>query len=214
MKTDDLIAALSSDLEPARPRAVGSRLALGLGLGAAVSAAAMVLWLGVRADLMHAMMTGPFWMKFAYALSVAALGFGLIDRLARPDGEGGMFGPLILVPLGVMIVLSAYQLTGLNHAERMHLMMGASWQVCARNIVILSIPVFAGLFWSLRALAPTRLTAAGAVAGMLAGAAGTFIYEFHCNESAAPFVAIWYTLGIASVGLLGAVCGRILLRWQ
>lgn len=214
MKTDDLIAALSSDLEPARPRAVGSRLALGLGLGAVVSAAVMVLWLGVRADLMHAMMTGPFWMKFAYALSVAALGFGLTDRLARPDGEGGMFGPLILVPLGVMIVLSAYQLTGLNHAERMRLMMGASWQVCARNIVILSIPIFAGLFWSLRALAPTRLTVAGAVAGMLAGAAGTFIYEFHCNESAAPFVAIWYTLGIASVGLLGAVCGRVLLRWQ
>ncbi|HJW42582.1 MAG TPA: DUF1109 domain-containing protein [Rhizomicrobium sp.] len=214
MKTDDLIAALSSDVEPVRPRAVVSRLALGLGFGAVVSAAVMVLWLGVRADLMQAMMTGPFWMKFAYALSVAVLGFGLIDRLARPDGEGGVFGPLILAPLAVMIAIAAYQLTGLNHAERMRLMMGASWQVCARNIVILSIPIFAGLFWSLRALAPTRLTATGAVAGMLAGAAGTFIYEFHCNESAAPFIAIWYTLGIAAVGLLGAIFGRILLRWQ
>ncbi|MEI9992421.1 MAG: DUF1109 domain-containing protein [Rhizomicrobium sp.] len=214
MKTDDLIAALSSDLEPARPRAVGSRLALGLGIGVVVSAAVMVLWLGVRADLMHAMMTGPFWMKFVYALSVAVLGFGLIDRLARPDGEGGIFGPLILAPLGVMIALAIYQLVLAPDDQRMAMMMGVSYEVCAFNIVVLSIPVFAGLFWSLKALAPTRLTLAGGVAGILAGAAGTVIYGFHCTESAAPFVAIWYTMGIAAVALLGAVFGRVLLRWQ
>lgn len=213
MKTDDLISALSAELDPVPRRAVGGRLALGLGIGLAFSAALMVLWLGVRADLMPAMMTGPFWMKFAYAFSVAVLGFGLIDRLARPDGEGGIFGPMILAPLGVMIALAAWQLIGLSHAERMVLMMGSSAQVCARNIVVLSLPVFVGLFWSLRALAPTRLTFAGAVAGCLAGAAGTFIYAFHCTESAAPFVAIWYTLGIAAMGLLGALLGRLMLRW-
>jgi len=214
MKTDDLIAALSTGLEPSRSRAVGSRLALGLAVGAVASAALMVLWLGVRADLMHAMMTGPFWMKFAYALSVAVLGFGLIDRLARPDGEGGVFGPLILAPLGAMIALAIYQLVEAPDDRRMAMMMGGSSEVCAFNIVILSIPVFAGLFWSLRALAPTRLTLAGGVAGTLAGAAGTFIYAFHCTESAAPFVAIWYTLGIAAVSFLGAIFGRVLLRWQ
>ena len=213
MKTDDLIAALSTGVEPVPSRAVGSRLALGLGLGAVISAAIMVLWLGVRADLMPAMMTGPFWMKFAYALVVAVFGFGLIDRLARPDGEGGVFGPLILAPLGVMIALAAYQLVGEPRDVRMHLMMGVSYQVCARNIVILSLPIFAGLFWGLRALAPTRLTLAGAAAGLLAGAAGTLIYAFHCTESAAPFVAIWYTLGIAATGLIGALLGRLLLRW-
>jgi hypothetical protein len=213
MKTDDLIAALSTGVAPVPPRAVGNRLALGLGLGAAVSAAMMVLWLGVRADLMHAMMTGPFWMKFAYAFSVAVLGFGLVDRLSRPDGEGGVFGPLILAPLGVMIALTVYELIGEPHDVRMHLMLGSSYQVCARNIVILSLPIFAGLFWGLRALAPTRLTLAGAVAGLLAGAAGTLIYAFHCTESAAPFVAIWYTLGIVATSLLGALLGRLLLRW-
>ena len=214
MKTDDLIAALSADIEPARPRAVGRRLALGLGVGAVVSAALMVLWLGVRADLMQAMMTPPFWMKFGYSLSVAALGFGLIDRLARPGGEGGIFGPLIFAPLGFMIAMALYRLFQAPDAQRMAMVMGHSSQVCARNIVVLSIPIFAGLFWSLKQLAPTRLTLAGAVAGTLAGAAGTFIYAFHCNESAAPFVAVWYTLGIAAVGVLGAVFGRVLLRWQ
>jgi hypothetical protein len=213
MKTDDLIAALSTDLPPVPRRAVGSRLAIGLGIGVALSAAVMVLWLGVRADLMHAMMTGPFWMKFAYALAVAALGFGLIDRLARPDGQGGVFGPMILAPLGVMIVLAAWQLSGASHEARMAMMMGGSAQVCARNIVLLSLPIFGGLFWALRALGPTRLTLAGAIAGVVAGAAGTVIYAVHCTETAAPFVAIWYTLGIAAMGALGAVLGRLMLRW-
>ncbi len=213
MKTDDLIAALASDASPTSRHAVGRTLGLGLAVGVVVSVAMMVLWLGVRADLMHAMMTGPFWMKFAYALSVAVLGFGLIDRLARPDGEGGVFGPLILAPLAIMVALAGYQLVGAPEELRMKLMLGGSYQVCARNIVILSAPIFFGLFWALRALAPTRLILAGAVAGVLAGAAGTLIYAFHCTESAAPFVAIWYTLGIVAVGAFGALLGRSVLRW-
>ena len=213
MKTDDLIEALASDVAPSPHHAVGRTLVLGVAVGGVVSVAIMVLWLGVRADLMDAMRTGPFWMKFAYALSVAALGFGLIDRLARPDGEGGVFGPMILAPLAVMTALAIYQLSAAPEELHMKMMLGATYQVCARNIVIISAPIFLGLFWALRSLAPTRLTLAGGVAGVLAGAVGTFVYAFHCNESAAPFVAIWYTLGIAAVGLVGALLGRVLLRW-
>jgi hypothetical protein len=213
VKTEDLIEVLASDAAPSPGQTVSRTLILGLALGAAVSIAVMVLWFGVRPDLMDAMRTGPFWMKFAYALSVAALGFGLIDRLARPGGDGGVFGPLLLAPLAVMTVLAMYQLTGAPEEQRMKLVLGSMYEICTLNIVVVSAPIFLGLFWAMRSLAPTRLTLAGAVAGMLAGAAGTFIYAFHCNESAAPFVAIWYTLGIAAVGVLGALLGRSLLRW-
>ena len=213
MKTDDLISALARDVVPMPRHAVGRTLSLGLGVGMVVAVAIMVLWLGVRADLMDAMRTGPFWMKFAYALSVAVLGFGLIDRLARPDGDGGLFGAMILAPLAVMTALAIYQLAGVPEELRMKMMLGGSYQVCARNIVIISAPVLLGLFWALRSLAPSRLTLAGAVAGVLSGAVGTFIYAFHCNESAMPFVAIWYTLGMAAVGAVGGLLGRATLRW-
>lgn len=213
MKTDDLISALANDASPTPSNAVARTLGLGLGLGVVVSALTMMLWLGIRADLMASMMTGPFWMKLAYALSVAALGFGLIERLARPDGEGGVFRPLILAPLAIIVALAGYQLLGASDAVRMQLMLGGSYQVCSRTIVILSIPIFLGLFWALRALAPTRLVLAGAVAGLVSGAAATAIYAFHCTESAAPFVAIWYTLGMLVAGAIGALLGRSLLRW-
>jgi hypothetical protein len=213
MRTDDLVAALSADLEPVPRHAVAGRLVLGLGAGVAASAVLMLLWLGLRPDMMPATATPMFWMKFVYALSIAAFGFGLIDRMARPDGKGGIFRGLLFVPLAVIAAVALYRYFQAPPERHMAMLMGGSWRVCARNIVLLSLPIFAGLFWSLRALAPTRLTLAGGAAGVLAGAAGTFIYAFHCTESAAPFVAIWYTLGIAAVGLFGALLGRLALRW-
>jgi hypothetical protein len=92
-------------------------------------------------------------------------------------------------------------------------MMGASSNVCPWRIALLSLPLFAGAFWSLSKLAPTRPIVAGTMAGLLAGAFGAWIYAFHCDESAAPFVVIWYTLGIAAVGALGGALGRFVLRW-
>ncbi|MBA8840829.1 NrsF family protein, partial [Ochrobactrum sp. RH2CCR150] len=46
-----------------------------------------------------------------------------------------------------------------------------------------------------------------------AGAVGVLIYSLHCPESGMPFIAIWYTLGIAISGLLGMIGGRVVLHW-
>jgi hypothetical protein len=98
-------------------------------------------------------------------------------------------------------------------ADHAKILFGGSYDICPWRIVVLALPVFAGIFWALRKLAPTRPMLAGAVGGLAAGAAGAFVYAFHCDESGMPFVAIWYTLGIISVGALGAVLGRWSLRW-
>jgi len=65
----------------------------------------------------------------------------------------------------------------------------------------------------MRGLAPTRPAQAGGAAGLLAGAAGAAVYALHCPEMAAPFLGIWYVLGMAIPALLGAVLGPRLLRW-
>ncbi len=99
--------------------------------------------------------------------------------------------------------MAATQLMDAAPAARTHLIMGSSADVCPWRIIVLSLPICAGTLWSLRALAPTRLIVAGAVAGFGSGALGAWIYAFHCDESAMPFVFIFYTLGIALVGALG-----------
>jgi hypothetical protein len=91
--------------------------------------------------------------------------------------------------------------------------LGQSWRVCSSLVFLLSIPIFGGLLWSFRRLAPSRLRAAGATAGLAAGAWGATLYCLHCPEVSAIFVLTWYTLGIGLAALLGAIVGPRLLRW-
>ena len=212
MTTDSLIDALADGLAPVRPGHVARVLALTLFCGALVSAALMFFGFGLRPDLSAAMTGGPFWMKFTYTLALAGIGLWIVERLARPSMEARSQIALLAVPFAALLALALWE-WNLPGADRHHLLMGGSANVCVRNIWLVSAPVFIALFWGLRRLAPTRLTLAGAGAGLLAGAAGAWIYAFHCTESAAPFVALWYTLGILGAGLAGAILGRWVLRW-
>ena len=211
MKTDDLIARLSD--EPLRTRSVETTLAMALVGGALLALAAMLLWLQVRPDIATAVATSAFWVKLAYAAALAALSFPVVARLARPDRLAGRISIAIAVPVLMLLGLALSQLAQAPPGGALHLVMGASARVCSLRIIALSTPVLATLFLSIRTLAPTRLVSAGAAAGILAGAVGTLIYALHCDESAALFVVIWYTLGIAAVGTLGGLLGRTLLRW-
>ena len=111
-----------------------------------------------------------------------------------------------------ILLLAGLQM-GAPGADMPGLVMGRSSRVCAIYVTLTALPTLAATFWALRRLAPTRLTLAGAGAGLFAGAAGAFVYCFHCTEEAAPFIAIWYTLGIGAVTAIGALLGRSLLRW-
>jgi hypothetical protein len=104
----------------------------------------------------------------------------------------------------------------LGHAEKAQwpaMWLGGSWKSCSSLIFLLSIPLFAGILRSFSRFAPTRLAAAGAAAGLAAGATAATIYSFHCPEVSAAFVLSWYSLGIGLPAVLGAFAGPRLLRW-
>jgi len=212
VKTDDLIADLSGKLSPTPARAGAAPLYWGVGAGALVSAGLMLGWLGPRPDLMGAMHTSPFWMKFGYTLAFAVLAFWAALRLAHPGAPARTAMRAILLPVAGMIGLAALQIA-LSHGVTAPMFYGVSHDVCPERIFVMALPIFAGSLWGLRRLAPTRLALTGGIAGLLAGAAGAWIYAFACAENGALFVSIWYTLGIVSVGLLGAALGRLVLRW-
>ncbi len=212
MTTDDLIARLSGELRPAQPAWWAFRAPIAIGL--LLSVVAMLSWLGPRPDLAAAILTRPFWMKFVYTAAFAVFAFWLTERLGRPGTRRAH--PLELLGLVVLALfaMAAFDMMKAAPAARHHMMMGVSSNVCPWRIVTLALPFLAAALWSLRRLAPTNLALTGFAAGLFAGAAGALVYAFHCTESTAPFVAIWYTLGIAVTGLIGALAGRWLLRWQ
>jgi len=213
VKTDELIGNLSATLEPVPRHAVLLRLLQGAGLGALVSFVVMWAWLGFRPDLGHAVDTSAYWMKFFYTLSLALFAFWATERLARPTSKAGwpLFGAAFVIL--ALTFLSGMQMMHTPAAKRMPMLMGHSSHVCPWLIVALSVPIFIGTFWSLRTLAPTRIVLAGAVAGFASGALGAWIYAFRCDETTAPFLLVFFTLGMAVVGLAGALIARRVLRW-
>jgi hypothetical protein len=212
MKTDDLIAALASDLAPAPRGWVSRNLAIGVAAGLA---GAVLIWLaeyGPRPDLADAAATGPFWMKFFYTLALTAAGLWLVARAGRPGAAMATPAFVLLAPLVLLMPVTGLALFDPD-ADRIGLILGHSATTCSIAIALIALPALAGALWSLRQLAPTRLTEAGASAGLFAGSEGAFVYAFYCTEDAAPFVALWYTLGILLTATLGAFLGRALLRW-
>lgn len=212
MKTDDLIAQLSEAPEPIPPHAAARTLLGGLVPGAFIAFAFTALALGFRRDFATAVTDWQYWAKFAYTLTFAALAFPVVKRLSHPGASGGPLWRELLAPLAVLGLGALGQWTTAPAEQHMRLLFGGSFLVCPWLIVAVSLPVFAGTIAAMRKLAPTDPNA-GLAAGLFAGAAGAFIYGFHCNETSLVFVAIWYTAGILLTGLIGLAAGRALLRW-
>jgi len=212
MKTDELIAILAQDLKPARRGMVARWLLLGLVLGAALSTALMMATIGPRPDLHAAMQLKAFWVKFIYTLALAGLGFAILARQARAGQDSRKITMALAAPVAALMVLAAVQLSA-PYADTAELVMGSTWSVCPWLVLMLSLPLTLCLLLAMRRLAPTRLAWAGAAAGLLAGSIAATIYGFHCPEMAAPFLLVWYTLGIAFSAAFGAFLGPRLLAW-
>ncbi|RST54172.1 NrsF family protein [Variovorax sp. DXTD-1] len=213
MKTDDLVAMLANGAVPTPRRAAGRRLALAVLAGVPLSFAILLTEYGVRRDLVQAMFWPMFWVKVLFPLCIAAAAFVAVQRLARPGVPVRRAWIGIAVPVLVVWVLAAMSWFNAPPEERMPLLMGESWRICAVSIGLMALPVFAAALVALRGLAPTRPALAGAAAGGLAGGVGAAVYALHCMELTAPFLAVWYISGIAVPVVLGAVLGPRLLRW-
>jgi len=213
MDTDTLIRSLSADV-PAVPRhAIGRRIALGFGLGAAAALAVIVAWLGFRPDIGGAMRGYSFWMKWIYTASLGLIAIVATIRLARPDPAPLRWLWLLAVPVVLLAIVGIVEMMLAPVDQWLAMWLGHSWKQCPWIVLRLSVPIFVGLLWSYRRMAPTRLRAAGAVAGLAAGACAATLYCLHCPEVSAIFVLTWYTLGIGLAAAIGALLGPRLLRW-
>jgi hypothetical protein len=213
MKTDDLIASLAQDVPPVRRGAVGRRIGAGILAGALVTIVLVVAGLGIRPDLALAMRGYSFWMKWIYTASLGIGALVMVTRLARPDAVRLRWLWVIAVPAALLAVIGGTEMAHVPPGDWLAMWLGQSWKVCPWIVLLLSAPIFVGLLWSFRRLAPTRLHAAGAAAGLASGAWAATLYCLHCPEVSAIFVLTWYTLGIALAAAAGALLGPRLLRW-
>ncbi|HEY2416785.1 MAG TPA: DUF1109 domain-containing protein, partial [Steroidobacteraceae bacterium] len=213
MKTDDLIAMLATGTAPVPQRATSRRLSVALLIGLPLSVACMVTVYGVRRDLMQVMSLPMFWVRLAFPICMVVAGFVIVQGLARPGARVHLAWLGLALPVLVIWSMALMMLASAPAEQRPALVMGQTWRTCTMNIAFISVPVFAAMIVALKGLAPTRPALAGAAAGAMAGAAGAAVYALHCQELAAPFLAVWYVVGIAVPAIAGALLGPRLLRW-
>ena len=213
MKTDELARLLARGPIAVPPGAVARRQALALGAGGLAAFGLMLGLLGVNPDLRAATGLAGFWTKVLFAAALCGAGTLAMARLARPGASLGGAPAGIALALVLMVSLAAAQWLAAEPEARRALVFGSTWAACPWWIALLSAPLGTALTWAMRGLAPTRLRLAGTAVGFLAGATAALVYCLHCPEMAAPFVALWYLLGIALPTVVGTLLGPRLLRW-
>jgi hypothetical protein len=213
MNTDELIETLSRRPEPVDVRLPVRRLLVAAALGIAAALPLMLWQLGMNPNLAVDAQKPMFWVKFAVVAAIAVASAVLVVRLGRPGAAVRRAGQAVLLPFLAIWALAAAVLMLAAPGERMPMVMGSTWRVCPICIALLSLPALLLLLAAVRSLAPTRLRLAGAATGLFAGAVGTLVYLLHCPELDAPFIAVWYVLGMAIPAAIGALVGRRVLAW-
>ena len=212
MKTSDLISALAADAgAPVTP--IGPRLALALGVGALVSLTLFLAMIGPRPDVMHAMHTMRYDLKFLDTLAWLAPSFFLCLRLARPETGPGAIFAWLLAPIAILLVAVAIELAVVPSALWVTRLVGTNWYHCLSVIPALSIAPLAALIVALREGAPRYPALTGALAGAASAGVAATLYASNCPDDSPLFVVTWYPLATGIVVAAGALAGRRWLNW-
>lgn len=212
MKTEDLIGVLAADTGRRR---LPPQPALWLAVLASIVVAGTMLLatIGVRPDIAIAATSVRFLFKFVFTIAVAATAFALVHRSLYPESSERLPWPLLLGGPALLAIAVALELWVLPTSAWSMSATGKNGFLCLTVVPALGIiPLGLGI-WALRQGAPTHPGLAGFCVGLLAGGIAATFYAAHCTDDSPLFVATWYPLAIGMLGVLGAVLGRLAVRW-
>ena len=213
MKTDDLVALLSTNPEPVDRSSVVRTLFVALAAGTIVAVGVVLVGLGIRSDFMTARAFIFLAVKLCFAVGVVGLALVYLTRLARPGGERAAPSFVVTMPFLAIVLLAAISLGFAPSSHWSKMIVGDEWLECVLSVPIIAIVPFAIAIWAVRRAAPTDLSRTGAFAGLIAGGVSAMAYALHCTDDSLPFVAVWYGGTIVLCTLAGAALGPRLLRW-
>jgi hypothetical protein len=214
MRTSELINTLVGDhASQPRPKPVAHGLVMAIIGGLAISLALFSLTLGVRPDILSALGTWRFDIKWADNLVLVIAATWVALRLSRPTTRPLSAMRALMVPAFLLLGAVMCELVTIPASEWPSRAMGVNGVMCLASIIFLSVLPLTATIYALRQGAPMSPALAGAAAGLLAGALGATVFAMHCTNDSPLFVAIWYALAIGLMSMFGLLIGRHVLRW-
>ena len=211
MQTETLVDVLAADT--VIPWKLEQSIRLALIAGNIIAGIMFFGGIGFRPDIVFAMGTSRFLVKFAVTLPLALTATAAMLRAAQPGASFGVRGwALAISPIILMsaVLIEIVTVPPLLWGSRM---IGTHAQNCLTLIPLLSIGPLACILLALRKGASTRPGLAGAIAGLAASGIAATFYATNCTDDSPLFVVAWYPLAIGFVTLIGCLVGRRLLRF-
>ncbi len=213
MKTDVLIALLSSHVEPVKGDQLRGALAIALAVGVAAALCLLAAVFGMPVDPLGGTSVVLRASALAFLLALVAAGMSCLIRAARPGAAGHRSLVRIGALLTAILLVACVTLVLASPAPWRDMILGPQWATCLICIPAFAAVPFAALMWALRRGAPTNLALAGAAAGLVAGALGAAVLALHYHAGSVAFMALWFGGPIVLCALIGALLGSWLLRW-
>lgn len=211
MRTERLIAELAASHRPvADPRL---RVGAAIGAGWLAALAGMLVFFGAPLQELRHTGIAAFGIKIGYTFALAAFAAMAAIAAGRPGRR--LLGPVMLIamPAIILALIAILEFSAATESGRAKMIAGTSYWDCVQSVVLASVPVFLGMVWAYRILAPTRLPLAGFLVGLSAGAAGAMAFSLYCHEASAAFLLAAYTPAMLVPAFIGAIAARPLFRW-
>lgn len=211
MKTEQLIAAIVADAET-RQAPIGRMIAVASAIGALLATVLFVVTMGVRDDVVEALLTWRFVLKIVLVTAVLITAVMEVRRLWQPTAASGWHWSWGVLA-GIALVAVGSELVMTPAAEWGERLLGENAALCLTRVPMLALLPLMVLLIVARRGAPRVPALAGAAAGRLAAAIGLVLYALHCVDDSPLFVVTWYGLATAGVMALGGILGARILRW-
>jgi hypothetical protein len=213
VKTDDFVLFLSKDVPRVDRKQQACAIAFVLLAGAFAALTILLSLSTINPNLISMSGMVWFWIRFGFLVAMGAISWALMARLGKPGYANRVKVWPLFVPFILLWILATYLVLSAPADQRLAMILGSTWKICAPYIAFLSAPIFVASVWIIRQFAPTRLRLTGAMLGLFSGALAALIYSLHCPELAPSFIVVWYSLGMAIPAVVGALLGQRLLRW-
>lgn len=210
-KSDLLIADLVADMTPVRPMRAWQLLVALVGAWM-VSVAISLMLFGMRPDILVALGTYAFWVRFGIAIGMAVSSAVIAVALSRPGGRPPLLALAALVASVGLFVMPGFAIMALNIHERPF--NDGSAHNCLETVLVNGLPALLAMTWWLRRAAPVMPVRAALVAAFGAGAIGNFAFMVACANDTLVHSLVWHGCSLLMVTLGGALMlPRVLPRW-
>jgi len=166
METETLLDALAADTLV--PWKLERSIRLALTVGNIIAGTMFFGCIGFRPDIVFAMGTTGFLVKFAVTLPLALTATSAMVRVAQPGATFGIHGWALAISPTILMFAVLIEIVTVPPPLWGSKMIGTNAQNCLTLIPFLSIGPLACLLLALRKGAPTRPGLAGAIATVLA----------------------------------------------